>query len=56
MKAVWYERNGGAKEVLIYGDLPTPQPAENEVRVQLFASGGQKAPHFKKAPAWEFQD
>lgn len=39
MKAVWYERNGGAKEVLIYGDLPTPQPAENEVRVQLFASG-----------------
>ena len=39
MKAVWYERNGGANEVLIYGDLPTPQPAENEVRVKLFASG-----------------
>ena len=39
MKAVWYERNGGANEVLIYGDLPTPQPAENEVRVKLVASG-----------------
>ena len=39
MKAVWYERNGGAKEVLIFGDLPTPQPADNEVRVKLFASG-----------------
>ncbi len=39
MKAVWYERNGGAKEVLIYGDQPTPDPADNEVRVKLFASG-----------------
>ena len=39
MQAVWYERNGGAKEVLIYGDLPTPEPAKNEVRVKLFASG-----------------
>ena len=39
MKAVWYERNGGAKEVLVFGDQPTPQPADNEVRVKLFASG-----------------
>ena len=26
MKAVWYDRQGAAAEVLTYGDLPTPSP------------------------------
>ena len=39
MKAVWYQRVGSAREVLQFGDLPTPQPAPGEVRVRLLASG-----------------
>jgi NADPH2:quinone reductase len=39
MKAVWYERNGPAREVLTYGDMPDPEPGPGEVRVRLHASG-----------------
>ena len=39
MKAVWYERNGLAREVLTYGDMPDPEPGPGEVRVRLHASG-----------------
>ena len=26
MQAVWYERNGPAREVLNFGDMPDPEP------------------------------
>jgi NADPH2:quinone reductase len=39
MRAAWYERTGPAREVLIQGDLETPQPAEGEVLVRIAASG-----------------
>ncbi|MCV0395302.1 MAG: NADPH:quinone reductase [Rhizobiaceae bacterium] len=39
MKAVWYEKNGAAVEVLTVGDMPVPEPAPGEVRVRLHASG-----------------
>jgi len=39
MKAAWYERNGAARDVLIVGDLPTPEPGPGEVLVRLSASG-----------------
>jgi NADPH2:quinone reductase len=39
MKAVWYERNGAAREVLQYGDLPDPVPGPGEVRVAIGFSG-----------------
>lgn len=39
MKAVWYERNGPANEVLTVGEMPTPTPAAGEVLVKLHASG-----------------
>ncbi len=39
MKAAWYESNGGAAEVMVVGDMPTPEPAAGEVRVRLHASG-----------------
>ena len=39
MKAVWYERNGPAREVLQYGDMPDPEPGTGEVRVRIHASG-----------------
>lgn len=39
MKAVYYERNGSAREVLKVGEVATPAPSAGEVRVKLAASG-----------------
>ena len=39
MRAAWYSRNGGARDVLVVGDLPTPTPGPGEVRVKLATSG-----------------
>ncbi|HUZ66443.1 MAG TPA: NADPH:quinone reductase [Beijerinckiaceae bacterium] len=39
MKAVWYERNGSARDVLVFGDMPDPLPGPGEVLVRLRASG-----------------
>jgi NADPH:quinone reductase len=39
MQAAWYTRNGSARDVLIVGELPTPEPSRGEVRVRLHASG-----------------
>ena len=35
MKACWYERTGPAKDVLQFGDVPTPEPGPGEVRVRV---------------------
>jgi NADPH:quinone reductase len=39
MRAVWYDRQGPAAEVLQAGDLPDPEPGPGEVRVRLRYSG-----------------
>lgn len=39
MRAVYYERNGPAREVLRVGEVETPRPGPGEVRVKLAASG-----------------
>jgi NADPH:quinone reductase len=39
MKAAWYERQGPAAEVLVVGEMPTPEPGPNEVRIRIAASG-----------------
>ncbi len=39
MRAVWYDRQGPADEVLVCGELPTPTPGPGEVLVRLEASG-----------------
>lgn len=39
MQAVWYERNGLAREVLQFGEMPDPEPGPGEVRVRIHASG-----------------
>jgi NADPH:quinone reductase-like Zn-dependent oxidoreductase len=39
MRAVWYERNGPAAEVLTLGETPTPSPGPGEVLVRLATSG-----------------
>ena len=40
MKAVWYDKQGPAREVLKYDDMQTPQAGAGEVRIKLEASGG----------------
>jgi NADPH2:quinone reductase len=39
MKAIWYEGFGPADQVLTHGDMPTPDPAPDEVLVRVHASG-----------------
>ena len=39
MKAVWYEANGAAEDVLVHGDMAHTTPADGEVLVRLHASG-----------------
>ena len=39
MRAVWYERQGPASEVLQVGELPAPEPGPGDVRVRVRLSG-----------------
>ena len=39
MRAVWYERQGAAGDVLQIGELPDPVPSPGEVRVRVTFSG-----------------
>lgn len=39
MQAVWYERKGPAREVLVVGDMDPPVPGPGQVRVRIHASG-----------------
>lgn len=39
MRAVWYERQGPAGEVLQVGELPAPKPGQGDVRVRVRLSG-----------------
>ena len=39
MRAAWYLKNGEAKDVLVVGELVTPQAAPGEVLVRLASSG-----------------
>ena len=38
MRAVWYDKQGPANDVIVTGELPTPEPGTGEVRVRLEAS------------------
>ena len=39
MKAVWFERKGPARDVLVVGELPDPVPDVGQVRVRVNVSG-----------------
>ena len=39
VRAVWYDRQGPASEVLQVGELPDPEPEPGEVRVRMRYSG-----------------
>lgn len=49
MRAVWYERNGPARDVLVLGEMPDPEPGLGEVRVRLKASGVNPADTYWRA-------
>lgn len=51
MKAAWFERFGAADDVLIRGELPTPQPAPGEVLVRLHTSSPNPSDVKKRAGA-----
>jgi NADPH:quinone reductase len=39
MKAAWYEKQGAARDVLVVGEMETPQPRAGEVRIRVAFSG-----------------
>ncbi|MCW8128083.1 NADPH:quinone reductase [Microbulbifer halophilus] len=39
MKAVYYERQGEARDVLVLGEIPVSEPGPGEVRVRVYVSG-----------------
>ncbi|MGE5539563.1 MAG: NADPH:quinone reductase [Gemmatimonas sp.] len=51
MRAGWYERPGPAHEVIVVGDMPTPEPGPGEVRVRLHASGISPSDYKRRASA-----
>jgi NADPH:quinone reductase len=56
MRAVWYDRQGAADEVLVCGELPTSEAAHGEVRVRLEASGVNPSDTYRRRgpPAMEY--
>src|SRR5207302_5301053 len=57
MRAVWYDRQGAADEVLVCGELPTPEAGHGEVRVRLEASGVNPSDTYRRRgpPAMEYK-
>jgi len=39
MRAIWYEQQGPAHDVLVFGEMPDPEPGPGEVRIRVVASG-----------------
>ncbi len=51
MRAVWYDRQGPARDVIITGELPTPDAGLGEVRVRLEASGVNPSDTYRRRGA-----
>ncbi|HTI85378.1 MAG TPA: NADPH:quinone reductase [Alphaproteobacteria bacterium] len=51
MRAGWYERPGPAHDVIVVGEMPTPEPGPGEVRVRLRASGISPSDYKRRANA-----
>ncbi len=49
MRAIWYDRQGPAKDVFVPGELPTPDAGPGEVRVRLEASGVNPSDTYRRA-------
>jgi len=48
MKAVWYDKQGPAKAVMVFGEVPTPNAGPGEVRVKLEASGTNPSDTYRR--------
>ncbi|MSP03347.1 MAG: NADPH:quinone reductase [Acetobacteraceae bacterium] len=55
MRAVWYDRQGPAGDVIEQGELPTPEPGTGEVRVRLEASGVNPSDTYRRRGAVPFE-
>jgi NADPH2:quinone reductase len=51
MRAVWYDRQGPADEVIITGELPTPEPGLGQMLVRLEASGVNPSDTYRRRGA-----
>jgi NADPH2:quinone reductase len=51
MRAVWYDRQGPANEVIVTGTLPTPEAGLGQVRVRLEASGVNPSDTYRRRGA-----
>jgi NADPH2:quinone reductase len=51
MRAVWYDRQGPANEVIVTGELPMPEPGVGQVRVRLEASGVNPSDTYRRRGA-----
>jgi NADPH2:quinone reductase len=49
MKGVWYDKQGPARAVFNYDDLPTPEAGPGEVRIKLDASGVNPSDTYRRA-------
>jgi NADPH:quinone reductase len=51
MRAVWYDRQGAARDVVVTGTLPTPTPGLGQVLVRLYASGVNPSDTYRRGGA-----
>ena len=51
MRAVWYDQQGPANDVIMTGELPTPEAGLGQVRVRLEASGVNPADTYRRRGA-----
>jgi NADPH:quinone reductase-like Zn-dependent oxidoreductase len=56
MRAVWYDRQGAADDMLVCGELPTPHAGHGEVQVRLKACGVNPSDTYRRRgpPAMEY--
>src|ERR1700738_3116307 len=56
MRAVWYDRQGAADDVLVCGELPMPEAGHGEVRVRVKAPGVTPSDTYRRRgpPAMEY--
>jgi NADPH2:quinone reductase len=39
LRSAWYQRRGSARDTLVVGEMPDPEPSDGEVRIALTVSG-----------------
>jgi hypothetical protein len=55
MRAAWYETQGAARDVLVVGEMPDPEPGPAEVRIRVAATGINPGDLKKRQDAFGYQ-